>query len=117
MAINKLKLNTSKTHLIILRTKEAHRRDGSSGVELDTGNEIIKPSECEKLLGVIVSKDLKWEQHIRLHKNSAIRVLTQRLNALSRISKFTSFKTRKMVAEGIFNSSLIYMIQLGGASS
>ena len=117
MAINKLKLNTSKTHLIILRTKEAHRRDGSSGVELNTGNEIIKPSECEKLLGVIVSKDLKWEQHIRLHKNSAIRVLTQRLNALSRISKFTSFKTRKMVAEGIFNSSLIYMIQLWGGSS
>ena len=114
MAMNKLELNSNKTHLLILRTREAHKHDGTLGIELNTGNEDIKPSECEKLLGVVVSQDLKWDQYIRLHNDSLIKILTQRLNALLKISQFASFKTRKLVAEGIFCSSLIYSIQLWG---
>lgn len=117
MAMNKLKLNSSKTHLMIIRTREAHRRDGNLGIELSTGNEDIRPSECERLLGVVVSQDLRWDQHIRLHNNSLIKNLTVRLNALLKISEFTSFKIRKMIAEGIFTSCLIYSIQLWGGSS
>ena len=88
-----------------------------SNLQLDTGNELISPSPCEKLLGAYVSQDLKWDQHIKLHSGSAVNVLTSRLYALCKISQFASFKTRKMVANGIFNSSLIYMIQLWGGSS
>ena len=52
--------------------------------------------------------------HLRMHKNSAIKVLTSRLNALWKVSKFASFRTRKMVQDGKVTSSLIYMIQLWG---
>ena len=117
MADNKLKLNSSKTHLMILQTEQRHRRLIDQNIKLNTGNEIISPSECEKLLGAYVSQNLKWDQHVKLHSESAIRVLSTRLNALYKVSQFASFKTRKMVANGIFNSSLIYMIQLWGNSS
>ena len=117
MADNKLKLNSSKTHLMILQTEQRHRRLIDQNIKLNTGNEIISPSECEKLLGAYVSQNLKWDQHVKLHSESAIRVLSTRLNALYKVSQFASFKTRKMVANGIFSSSLIYMIQLWGYSS
>ena len=108
MAMNMLKLNSSKTHLMVFKAN----RDSDTDIELDTGFEIIKPSACEKLLGMYISHDLKWDMHLRMHKNSAIKVLTSRLNALWKESKFASFRTRKMVADGIVTSSLIYMIQL-----
>ena len=117
MANNRLKLNSSKTHLMVLNTSEKHRRYGHQNIKLDTGNEIIHPSECEKLLGVHVSQNLKWDQHIRLHRNSVAQALTTRLNALQKVSQYACFKTRKMVANGIFLSSLIYTIQLWGGSN
>ena len=40
--------------------------------------------------------------------------LNSRLKALKIISKVGTFKTRKMVGEGIFMSKLIYVIQLWG---
>ena len=46
-----------------------------------------------------------------------MKVLTSRINALKKISKICSFKTRKMIANGIFLSKLIYLIQLWGSSS
>ena len=52
MAMNKLKLNSSKTHLLVLRTREARSRDGTSGINLFTGSETIEPLTQSKLLGV-----------------------------------------------------------------
>ena len=113
MAMNRLKLNSSKTHLMVLRSSEKHKRDGTLGIELNTGNEIIQPSDHQKLLGVFVSQDLRWDHHIR----SSVSVLTSRLNALKIISSVASFNVRKIMANGIFMSSLIYVIQLWGGAN
>ena len=102
---------------MVLNTSGKQRRYGHQNIKLDTGNEVILPSECEKLLGVHVSQNLKWDQHIRLHRHSVAQVLTARLNALQKLSQYACFKTRKMVANGIFLSSLIYTIQLWGGSN
>ena len=110
MAMNMLKLNSGKTHFMLLKTNG----EIDAAMELDTGFEIIRPSNCEKLLGVYISNDLKWDTHLRMHSNSVVRILTSRLNALWKVSQFASFKTRKIVADGIFTSSLIYVIQLWG---
>ena len=44
------------------------------------------------------------------NKNSLIKSLNQRVGALRKLSRFSSFKTRKMVANGIFISKLIYLM-------
>ena len=45
------------------------------------------------------------------------KTLTSRVNALSKMSKVSSFKTRKMLANGMVMSSLIYLIQVWGGTS
>ena len=62
----------------------------------------------KKLFGVSVSQDLRWDHNIR----SSVSVLTYRLNALKIISSVASFKVRKIMANKIFMTSLIYVIQL-----
>ena len=39
-------------------------------------------------------------------------ILTSRVNALQKISMYSSFKTRKMVANGVVLSHLTYFIQI-----
>ena len=65
----------------------------------------------------IVSSDLKWTENLRDNSKSLIKCLTTGLKALAKISNIASFKTRKMIANGIFLSKLIYLIQVWGGCS
>ena len=47
-----------------------------------------------------------------MEKNSMVKSLNKRLGALRKIQKTASFKTRKMIATGIFMSKLIYLMPL-----
>ena len=58
--------------------------------------------------------DLKWSDHLRDNDESLVRALTTRLSALKKVARFTSFKNRKMLADGIFMSKLSYIIALWG---
>ena len=78
---------------------------------------IITPSSKEKLLGCWVSDNLKWSEHIQDNKESLILALTARLAALKLISKISTFKNRKMLANGIFLSKLSYMLAVWGGCS
>ena len=117
MASNKLVLNTDKTHLLVMCTTSNHRKNENHDITLNTGSEIIYPIKCEKLLGGMVSNDFLWNNHIRDDKKSLFRNLVSRINAMNKISRFSSFKTRKMIANGVIMSRLIYLIQLWGGSS
>ena len=114
MSMNKLALNSDKTHLMIICTEQKHRRHLDFGITLNTGAVVIKPVSCEKLLGGYVSNDFKWNQHLRDNEKSLFRILTSRINALSKMSKVSSFKTRKLLANGMVISILIYLIQVWG---
>ena len=91
-----------------------HRRHGNYGITLDTGDKIIEPQDTEKLLGGFISNDLSWKENIRDNNKSLFRVLTSRINALSKVCRISDFKTRKMIANGIVISKFIYLIQLWG---
>ena len=117
MASNKLVLNSDKTHLLVMCTPSNHKKNDNFNITLNTGSEIINPVKSEKLLGGLVSNDFLWNTHIRDDEKSLFRNLVSRINALSKISRFSSFKTRKMIANGVIMSRLIYLIQLWGGSS
>ena len=116
MSNNRLILNTDKTHLLIMTSAVNHRRHGNYGITLDTGAEIVEPDETEKLLGGLISNDLTWKENIRGNKESMFSIITNRVNALSKICRISDFKTRKMLANGIVMSKLIYLIQLWGGT-
>ena len=111
---DKLVLNSNKTHLMIMTSSRKHANYQNFGLFLDTGSEIILPQDEEKLLGVSLSNCLSWHKHIRDSDKSLLQTLTSRVNALSKISQYTSFLTRKMVANGIIMSYLTYLIPLYG---
>ena len=117
MISNKLKLNDDKTHLLVMTTS-TKRRNRVIDVKITTPIEVIKPTSCETLLGNVIHEGLKWSQYI-LHgnpkpdgKKSLIMQLNTRLNGLKLMCKVASFKTRLMIANGIFMSKLIYVIPL-----
>ena len=115
MIDNRLKLNDDKTNLLVMSTGQARIKSQSSNlVEIRTPSETIKPSAKEKLLGCWVQDDLKWSNHLRDNEENLIRSLTTRFSALKKISRLTSFKNRKMLANGIFMSKLSYLIALWG---
>ena len=113
MTDNRLKLNDDKTHLLVMTTR-GRRLNRNTDVVIRTQTEPIVQSEVEKLLGCFVHQNLKWTEYIQNNENSLISSLKTRLNGLKKISYFASFKTRLMVANGIFISKLLYMIPLWG---
>ena len=114
MASNRLVLNTDKTHLLVMSTSIKHKKYQNFDIKLDTGNEIIEPIYSEKLLGGLISNDLKFNEHIRNNEKSLYRLLINRINALRKVSSISSFKTRKMLADGLVMSLLINLITVWG---
>ena len=119
---NKLKLNDDKTHLMVMSTSQARAiRKGtikdSNLVAIRTPSEIIEPSESEMLLGCWLHQDMKFKEYIVSNKESLLRSLNTRVSALKIVGKVANFRTRKMIANGIFMSKLIYLIELWGGSA
>ena len=117
MSMNRLALNTDKTHVLIITSAQQHNKHGNFGITLNTGAEIITPSEDERLLGAQVSNNFLWNDHIQGSDNSMVKMLTSRINALMKISWAADFKTRKMLANGLVMSRIIYVIQVYGSAS
>ena len=117
MASNRLVLNDEKTHLLVMASERKHKIHGNFGIVLDTGLERIHPQDNEKLLGCQISSNFTWNEHLRDSEFSLHRQLTSRINALRKISFSASFATRKMIANGIFLSRIIYVIQLWGGTT
>ena len=114
---NKLFLNSDKTHLLIMCSSKMHSNHQDFNITLNTGSEIIKPSKEERLLGANVTNDFLWKSHLRDHKKSVITTLKTKNNALSIICHYSSFKVRKMFANALVMSHILYHIQLYGGCS
>ena len=117
MTKNKLILNSEKKHLLVMTSARNHLNHQNFGITLDTGTEIIEPGHEERLLGGIISNDMKWNSHVRDSEKSLTTILTSRINALCKVSAYSSFKTGKMIANGVMMSHITYLIQLYGGCS
>ena len=118
---NKLKLNDEKTHLMVMSTSQARlsreKQGTSTKVVIRTPGKVIEQSESEQLLGCFLHQDMKWGEHLQDNNESLLRSLNSRVGALKLIGKVASFKTRKMIADGVFMSKLAYLIALWGGCS
>ena len=83
-------------------------------VSLRAGQHTILPSETEKLLGCNIHQNLKWQTHIQTGDGSLTKQLTSRLNAMQKVSYHATFKTRLSAANGVFMSTLAYLLPVWG---
>ena len=109
-----LVINDEKTHLIVLGNRKD--KEIRAEVKLDTGTVTVSPVATEKLLGLHVHESLKFGEHCRDNENSMFRKLNPRLNALKKLSKSASFKTRLMVANSSIMSLFCYMMPVWGGT-
>ena len=121
MNANKLKINGEKSHLIVL-TKGDNVAGGLAAAQrremitLEAGGKLISGSENETLLGGIIHQSGKWRPMIRDGKGSITKQLATRIGALKIISKHADQKTRLMVAGGLVQAKLSYLLPLYGAA-
>ena len=109
---NKLKVNDDKTHMLVMTTWQKRRHVDTDSTRILTPSIIIKPSSTERLLGAEIHQDMGWREHILDSDNSLVKSLNKRLGAVKKVEKLASFRTRKMIATGIFMSKLIYLMPL-----
>ena len=109
LTANRLKVNSDKTHLIVMTT-EQKRRHHPTTAKVTTPTEVIEPTEAEQLLGAFIHQDMKWTEYLRNNDNSLLHCLNQRVGAMKRVAHAASFKARLTVANGIFMSKLIFMM-------
>ena len=64
----------------------------------------ITPVPTEKLHGLQLHESLKFSEHCRDNDNSLFKKLIPRMNALKKLAKNASFKTRLMVANATIMS-------------
>ena len=114
MAANKLVINGDKTHLVVMGSRKSAAR--RQEVSINADGHIITPSRTENLLGAVICEDMKWKEHLLSSDRSLVLQLTSRVNGLSKVASRAPMATRLMIANGIFMSKLVYLIQLWGNS-
>ena len=114
MGDNGLVINDDKTHLIVMGTRK--NAESRKNVKIETGSVTIEPENTEKLLGLHIHESLKFQEHCRDNKNSIFNKIIPRMNALKRLSKNASYKTRLMVANATVMSMFTFMIVVWGGT-
>ena len=85
-------------------------------------NKIVKESQCEKVLGLLVNNKLTWWNH--LHGDDSdpkhplpglVKLLSKRVGMLARLVKLLPIQRFKMLVNGIFMSKLMYCVGVFGS--
>ena len=92
---NQMKANHDKCYPLV---------SGKNNVTIIANEFKIKKTECEKLLGIKVDCELKFENYLdRVIKNAS-----NKINALSRVTPFMNLSEKKMLMDSFFKSQFSY---------
>ena len=73
---------------------------------------IESETKSEKVLGCYVAADLKW----KIHCEALVAKLKSRLQGLRLLSRVAPFHVKQRIADGVFNSVLVYCLPLFGGT-
>ena len=106
-------MNASKTHILTVgTTKKLDRLNGSVQVFMDGMALQESQFQSESVLGCVITANLKW----RGHCDSLVVKLKSRLQGLKMLGKLAPFNVRLKIADGVFNSVLVYCLPLFGGT-
>ena len=94
---NYLKGNPDKFHLFLSNTEK-------SKFSMNIENNIIENSDTDKLLGVLIDNELKFDKHVE----NLCKKASQKLHALARISKYMYLRQRRIIMKSFINSQFGY---------
>ena len=123
---NRMVCSGEKTKLLIIGTTQQRQKqliNPNINIKVKVGDNTVSESNSEKLLGLIVNNRLTWKDYLygetwRTNKNDnfkgLIPKLSQRIGMLKQLRRKMPLETFKMIAAGLFTSSLIYCIHVFG---
>ena len=115
LTANRLSINIGKTEILRVGYRLGKAVDDTLALEaVDSKGDQIRPHEDCRLLGVRLSRDLKWTNHIHTDEAAIMKRITKRLSALKFVGKFIEKSRKVVLANGLINSLIVYGIQLWG---
>jgi len=112
---NKLSINSSKSNIMVLRSKAKLDELSNDGCTLDimvNGAKLNEASSC-KYLGIYVDKHLSWNQHVQ----SLCRKLSFKLATLCRLRKVLTKQQLNQQYLSCIQPSLDYAVSVWGSCS
>ena len=92
---NYMKVNTSKSHLLL---------SGNSRATATIGNSYIESEDEQVLQGITIDSNLTFENHI----SSICKKASQKLNALARIAPYMNIQKRRTIMKSFVTSQFSY---------
>ena len=92
---NGMKANPDKSHLLL---------SDKNNLVANIHGTVIKNSHSEKLLGITIDSDLKFDEHI----TNICKKANQKLHALARVSSFMNLRQRKIIMNSFITSQFGY---------
>ena len=92
---NYMKVNTSKSHLLL---------SGNSRATSTIGNSYIESEDEQVLQGITIDSNLTFENHI----SSICKKASQKINALARIAPYVNIQKRRTIVKSFVTSQFSY---------
>ena len=122
VADNKLVCSGDKTKLIVVTTSAMRiARLNNEKLQLTVGGKTVHESECERILGLVANHKLTWWHYLYGDKTNPdkpiiglISQLSKRVGLLCCLVKLLPKDRFRMIVNGIFNSKLLFCLQIIG---
>jgi len=105
---NRLKINPSKTEMIILKSR---RQNSQTNFSVQFGNDEISPASSVKVLGVVIDSHLLWDKQV----SSIVQRCYCVLVGLARMRNRLPICTRRMLVEALVLPHIRYCITVWGS--
>ena len=100
----------------MLLTTAQLRKSQNLSLTVEIGSVQQETSHVERLLGLQVHENMKFREYLQDNEKSLIKSLNKRLNALKQIKRVASFSQRLAIANGIFNSKVVFLMSVWGGT-
>ena len=100
---HKMQINSSKTQLMYLNPSKSQELN-----PLVIDKYKIKHQDNMKVLGITISANLKWDDHIKNGSNNMVKRLNAKNAMLRSLQNQIPFKALSMTANNLINSTIIY---------
>ena len=105
---NRMVTNPAKTAMLIFRPTSTKAK--GARVQITLAGETINESESEKLLGVCITEDLKWNSQIE----KLISEMNYGVSVLWRLRRVLGNREMKLIADGLITSKIRYALPVHG---
>ena len=108
--MNKLVINTAKSNVMVVSSKQRHVLSGASNIDICLGNENIQQIDCIDYLGVKLDAHLTWNDQI----DAVCKKLVFIISRLSRLRNVLAPRILMYIYQVIIQSRFDYAITIMG---